>query len=101
MKGVVEPAERGADVLDLADSVIVFPLAQPGASKIKAQHGKSEAVQCFHRVEDDFIVEHSPKQRMRMTHNRRVCCILGPGVQQRFKASRRPGEEERSNGGIG
>jgi len=62
-----EPVEGGPDVFDFSDAVCVLALAQAGAAEIEAEHGKSEIVERFHGVEDDFVVQRSSIERMRMT----------------------------------
>ena len=83
----LQPVERGADVFDFADAVGVLAFAQSGAAKIETQHGESEAVERFHGVEDDFVVQRSAKKRMRMADERGVSRGGRAGVEQGFEAS--------------
>src|ERR1700722_10476596 len=83
----VQPIERSAEVLDFAVSVIMLTLAQAGAAKIKTQHRKAKTVQGFHGMEDDFIVQGSTEQRMRMADDRSISRVWSSGVEQRFQSS--------------
>jgi hypothetical protein len=62
---------RAAHIFDFADAVGVLAFAQTGAAEVEAQHRESEAVERFHGVEDDFVVERSTVERMRMVQTRR------------------------------
>src|SRR5205807_1101575 len=62
----LQPIERGADVVQFASPVIVLPFAQARASKIKPQHGKAKAVEGFHGVEHDLVVQCASVHRMRI-----------------------------------
>ena len=97
---MIEPVERGADVVDFARAVIMFSLTQSGSAKVEAQHGKTEAVQRLHGVKDNLVVQRSTEEGMGMTDNCSVCRILGSGVEDRFQASSRAFEEERPNRGV-
>ena len=90
----VEPVERRADVVDFAVAVVVFALAQSGSAEVEAQHGKAEAVQRLHGVEDDLVVQRPAEQRMRMADQRCVRRVVGARVEQRFEASRRTVEKQ-------
>ena len=94
MKFRVEPVERSADILDFTNSVVVVAVAQARSAKIEPQHGKTEAVQRLHGVEHDFVVQRSPKQRMRMADHCGVSCVCGSGIEQHFELPRRPVEKE-------
>lgn len=87
MKFLVEPIESHAYIFHFTLAVVVFALAQSRASKIKAQHGKSEPVQGLHRVEHDLVVQGSAEQGMRMADERGVRGIFGSGIEQSFEAS--------------
>ena len=94
----VKPVERSVDILNFAVALIVFPVAQASAAEVEAQHRKAKAVQRLHRMEDDFIVQCSAKQRMRMANDssvRRVRCAC---VEQSFQASSRAVEKQGSDG---
>jgi len=86
---MLEPVESGADVLDFADAVRVLTFAQSGTAKIEAQHGESEAVQRFHGVEDDLVVQRPAMERVRMTHNGCMRRVWRSPVQQRFQSPNR------------
>jgi hypothetical protein len=88
----LDPIESGADVFDFADAVGVLALAQSGAAEVEAEDGESEAVEGFHGVEDDFVVERSAKEGMRMTNHGSVGCGGGSGVEQSFQTSGRASE---------
>lgn len=94
----VEPVERGADVVDFPDAVIMFSLAQSSSAEVEAQHGKSETAQSLHRVEDDFVVQRSSEQRMRMANYSGMRRVLSAGVEQGFEASSGTFEEEGTDG---
>jgi len=98
MKLRVQPVESGADVFHFSLAVIVFARAESRAAEVKAQDGKTETVQRFHGVEDDFVMQRSTKQRMRMADDRRVRRILRTCIEQRFQSSRWTFQEERSDG---
>lgn len=99
-KLLVEPVDRDADVVSFAATVIMFALTQPGAAKIEAQHGKSETVQGFHGVEDDFIVQRASEERMGMADERGMGGVLRPDVEQGFQTSGGTGKEKRLNSGV-
>ena len=84
MKLGVEPVQRGADVFDFADAVIVFSLAQSCSAEVEAQHRESKAVQRFHRMEDDFVVQRSTEQRMWMANDSGMRRVLRASVEQGF-----------------
>jgi hypothetical protein len=97
MKLRIQPFERGADIIDFADALVVFSLAQSRPSKIEPQHRKSERVQRLHRVKYNFVVQRPAIQRVRMAHERSMRSILRANVQQSLKISRRSFEDERPN----
>jgi hypothetical protein len=68
--------------------VIVFAVAEAGAPKVEAQDRKAETVQSFHGMEDDFVMQRSAKQRVRMTNHCRMRRILRARIQQCFQPSR-------------
>src|SRR4051812_5055820 len=93
----VEPVECGTDVVEFANAMGVFSLAQSSSTEVEAQHGESERVQRFHRMEDDLIVQRSAKHRMRMANQGCMRCILSASVEQSFKASSRTFKEQRAD----
>ena len=72
MKFLIEPIERGADIVQFPVTVIMRSLAESGAAKIKPQYRKAKMIQRLHRMEDDFIVQRSTINRMRMADQRGV-----------------------------
>src|ERR1700722_18761126 len=98
MKLAVEPVERGANVIQFSEAVVMLALTQPGSAKIKSQCRESETVQRLHGVKHDLIVQRSPVQGMRMANQCGVCSIRCARVQQGFQASRRAFERKRTNG---
>ena len=91
---MLQPVEGGAHVFDLADAVGVLAFAQSGAAEVEAQHRESEAVERFHGVEDDFVVQRSAEEWMRMTDERSVSRGGRSRVEQGFEASGGAFEEE-------
>ena len=87
MKLGIEPVERGADIINLTNAMIVFCLAESCATKIEAEHRESKAVQRFHRMEHDFVVQRSTEQRMWMADNCSVSRVLCSRIEQRFETS--------------
>jgi hypothetical protein len=100
MKLVIEPVERRAYVIHFPDSMIVFALAQTGAAKIEAQHGKTKTIQRLHGVKDDFVVQRATKQRMRMANHRGMGRVLRARVEQRLQSASAPVEKKRLDGRI-
>ena len=94
----VQPVERGAHVVDFSVAVIVLALAQSRAAKVEAQHGETKTVQRFHGVEDDFVVQRSAEQRVRMTDDRGVSRIFCAGIQQCFQPACGAVEKQRADG---
>ncbi len=84
------------------DAVCVFAFAQAGAAEVEAKDGESEAVERLHGVEDDFVVQRSAVERVRMADHGGVRCVGRSGVEECFQASGGAGEEERADaGGFG
>ena len=96
----IHPIQRSTNIVDFTSALIVFAMTQSGAAEVKAQSGKSEAVQRLHRVESNFVVQRAAKQGMRMSHHGRVRRIFGTGIEQRLKPSCRTVKEERPDGLI-
>src|SRR5206468_4272568 len=86
------------DVIDFTDAVIVFSLAQSGSAEVEAQHGKSKAVQSFHRVEDDFVVQRSTEEWMGMANHGGVRRVLRVRIEQGFEASSGTFEKKGADG---
>src|SRR5581483_11927410 len=78
---------------------VVLAFAQAGATEVKPQNRKSEAVQRLHGVEDDFVVQRPAIERMRMADQRSVRGVLSACIKQSFQPASRAGEKQRSNGG--
>ena len=97
----LQPAKRGAHVFDLADAAVVLAFAQPGAAEVEAQHGKAEAVERFHGVEDDLVVHGAAEERMRMTDERGVGGAGRAGVEHGLEAAGGAGQEQRANLRVG
>jgi acetylornithine deacetylase len=97
MKLVIDPIQRGAHVVYFALALIVFTFAQSGPTKVETQHGKSKTVQRFHRVEHNFVVQRSAKQRVRMANQCRMRGVLRAGVKQSFQASCLPLQKQRTD----
>ncbi len=85
----IEPVQRRANVVNLTVSVVMFTLAESGATKVKPQHRKSKTVQRLHRVKHNLVVQRPAKQWMRMTNYCRVRGIVRSGIQQRLQPSSR------------
>ncbi len=94
-----EPRERGADVVDFPDTAGVLAFAQASAAKVEAENGESEAVEHFHRMENDFVVQRASVKRMRMADEGGVSCGGGTGVEQGFEAAGGAVEEQGPDGG--
>jgi len=97
MKFVIQPIQRGANVIDLAFSAVMGPLTQPRAAKIKTQYRKTETVQRLHGVKNHFVMKSSAIDGMGMTNQRRIARFRSACIQQGFQAAYRPIENDRSN----
>src|ERR1700688_1936450 len=97
MKLVVEPVERGTNVVNFAAAMIVLAMAQSRAAKIEAQHRKTKTVQRLHGMKDDLIVHGPAKQGMRMTDEGSVRGILGARIKQRLELPSGAIEHKRTN----
>lgn len=87
MKLGIEPVERGANVFEFAAAAIVLALAEACAAEVETQHGETKTVQGLHGVEDNFVVQRSAEQGMRMANQRRVSGIFRARIQQGFQAA--------------
>lgn len=87
VKALLEPVKRGADVVYFANAMVVLSLAQAGATEIKPQYREAKAVERFHSVEDDFVVQGSAVHGMRMAHQGRVCRFRLSRIEQGFQVS--------------
>ena len=84
-KFALEPVKRYPDILNFTNAMRVLTLAESGAAKVEAQHRKSEAVESFHGVEDDFVVKSAAIKRVRMAYERCVCRRRRARIEQRFQ----------------
>ena len=84
----MDPIERGAHVVNLSLTKVVFAMAQSGTAKIEAQHWKAETVQSLHGVKDDLVVKRPTKEWMRMAHHRGISRVVCARVQKRFQSTR-------------
>ena len=89
-----QPVEGSAHIFDFSHAVGVLAFAQAGAAEVETKDGESEGVERFHRVEDDFIVERSSVERMRMTDDGGMRGGGRSAVEQDFQPSGGTGNEE-------
>jgi hypothetical protein len=82
-----------------ADSVRVLAFAQAGGAEVEAQHRESETVERFHGMKDNFVVQRSTVEGMRMADDGSVRRILRSGVEQSFQASGGTGEKQGADAG--
>ena len=94
----MEPIERNPNVVNLAVSGVVLALTEPGTAEIEAQHGKPEAVERFHGVEDDLVVQGSAENGMRVADQGSVRSIFCTGIDERFQTSSGTVEKDRPDG---
>lgn len=87
MKLRIHPIQRGVHILDFTVAIIMLALTQSGSAEVETQDGKSEAVQRLHGMKDNFVMQRSAKQRMRMADDSRVRRLLCSGVEKSFQAS--------------
>src|SRR6266496_3674969 len=97
MKLLVEPVERGAHIVLLADAVVVFAVAQARSAKIEPKHRESKTVQRLHGMEHNFIVQRAAEHRMRMAHKSRTRGILSALVQNGFQTARWAVQKKRAD----
>jgi hypothetical protein len=95
MKFAIQPFERSPNVLLFCVAMVVLALAQSGTAKIKAQHRITKTVQRLHGVKNDFVVESSSIERMRMAHERSTGSLLRTHIEQGFQPSGWTVEEQR------
>ena len=95
-----QPVEGGANIFDFANAASVLAFAQAGAAEVEAEHGESEAIESFHGVEDNFVVQRSAVERMRMTNNGGMGGGGRAGIEQGFEASSGAGDGQRADGGF-
>ena len=98
MKFAIQPVECRSDVLNFAITVIVFACAQSGPAKIEPQYRVAEAVQRLHGVKDNFVMQRSAIDRMRMAHKSGVSRGFRALIQQGFQPSGWAVEEKRTDG---
>ena len=97
MEFAVEPVQRCSNVIGFFHPATVFSLAQSKATKIEAQHRKSKTVQRLHRMKHNLVVHGAAVNRMRMTDQSSMTRVLCARVEQRFEASCRAIDEQRTN----
>ncbi len=97
---ILEPVERRANVFDLAEAACVLAFAQPGAAEVEAQHGESEAIERFHGMKYDLVVQRAAVERVRMAHYRCMRRVWRTAIQQRFEEPGRAGQEKRANARV-
>ncbi len=96
----IQPVKSRANVFDFSVAVVVLAVAQPGAAKVETQHRKTKAVQRLHGVKDNFVMQRSAKQWMRVTNHRCMSRIGGTRIEQGFEPSRRAFEKKRPDSRI-
>jgi hypothetical protein len=87
VNSVSSQSRRGTHVFYFAFAAGMLAFAQAGAAEVEAEDGESEAVERFHGVEDDFVVQRSAVQRMRMADYGACVAVGDPALSS---ASRRP-----------
>jgi len=97
MKFAVEPIQRRPNVVNFPNTMIVLSLAQSGSPKIEAQDRKTKAVQRFHGMKHNLVVQRAPEQWMRMTDHCRMRRVARSRVEESLKAPCRAAEEERTD----
>src|SRR6266536_424119 len=97
---MLEPVEGRADVFDFAEAACVLAFAQPGAAEVEAQHGESEAIERFHGMKYDLVVQRAAVERVRMAHYRCMRRVWRTAIQQRFEEPGRAGQEKRANARV-
>src|SRR5438067_6410775 len=98
---IFQPIECSTNIFHFSDSMIMLPLTQACAAKVEAEHRKSKAVQSFHRVKHNFIVEGSAIKRMRMANKCGMRGVLHPNVEQSFEFPCRAVQKERFDAAAG
>jgi len=94
MKLLIQPVECRAHVFHFAPAVVVLAFAHSGAAKIEPQDRKPKAIQSFHRMVYDLVVQCATIQRMRMADQRGMGRIRLSLVEQRFQTAGRAVEEQ-------
>src|SRR5258708_15580766 len=97
MEFAVEPVERRAHIFEFALAIVVLTLAQAGPAKIEAKHWISKAVQRFHGMEYNLVVQRAAIHGMGMAHQSCVGRVLRAEVQNCLKLTGGAIEKERAN----
>jgi hypothetical protein len=61
---LIDPIERGMDVLLLAAAIVVSSFAQADAAEVEAEHGEAEGRECLHGVIDNLVVHSAAAVRV-------------------------------------
>jgi len=97
-----QPIETCAHIFYFRDAIGVFTFAQSGAAEVEPEDGESESVKGFHGMEDNFIVQRSTVEGMRMADYGAVGCAGRSGIEETFQASGGTGQKQRTDaGGVG
>jgi hypothetical protein len=97
-----QPIEGGTHIFDFSDATGVLTFTRAGAAEVEAEHGETEAIKRFHGVEDDFVVERSPKERVRMADEGGKRGMGRSGIEEGFQASGGAIDEQGTDaGGFG
>ena len=90
--------ERGAKVVLLANSAVMFARAQARAAKIEAQHGEAKRIERLRGLVNHFVVHGPAEQRMGMANDGRepgpVARRGGGRPENRFQAAGRAFQKE-------
>jgi hypothetical protein len=97
----IQPVERGANVILLSEAIIVLAVTKAGSAKIESKDWKPEAVQRFHGVEHNFVVQCAPEHGVRMADECRMGCVFSAHVENGFETPSGAVEEKRSDGASG
>ena len=89
---LLEPVERRAHVVLLASAVVVPAFAQPRPAKIEAQHRQPQPLESLHSVIDDFVVQRSAAQRVRMAHQHGIIRLRSASVEQGLQTAFGPAQ---------
>ena len=90
----IQPIERDAYVVDLAATFVVRPFAESSATKVEAQHRKSERIERLHGMEDDLVMHRPAEKRVRMADKRGMSGVGSTLVQQGFETAGRTVEKK-------
>ena len=68
MELAIQPVQSRLHIVGFAASVIMFSMAQSRPAEIEAEHRKTKAVQRFHRMEHDLVMQGAAKEWMGMAN---------------------------------